>query len=263
MRKSSWNYAVLAATVSLCLSTTAQAQDDYSPNVASESSSENHITIGAGAALLPEFQGSKNYFIQPVPVVDIEQGPFFVRLGDGIGINVIDTGNFKVGASVTALRGYDAEDVPEGIGGLDDSFGGRGFVSATVGGVVATLSATMPFTGDAKGMIAEAELSYPVQVTDRLSIVPGLSATWADKKYLRRYYGVNAQQAAASVLAEYEPSSGFQDAGATLAINYRVTNHISLVAAAMVSYNFDRVANSPFTEQRWQPIGVLGVAYRF
>lgn len=267
MRISSLKYAPLVASVGLMIDllspATAQAQDDQSPDIRAEATSENHVTIGAGAALLPEFQGSNDYSIQPIPVVDIQQGPFFVRLGDGIGINVIDTGNFQAGVSVTGMRGYDAEDVPAGIGGLDDSFGGRGFVSATMGGVVASLSATVPFTGDAKGMIAEAEISYPLQVTDRLTIVPGLSATWADEKYLRRYFGVSAEQAVASGLPQYQPSSGFQDAGATLAINYRLTDHISFVGAAVVTYNFDRVMDSPFTERRWQPAGILGLSYTF
>lgn len=267
MRISSPYYAPVGASICLMLSllspATAQAQDNHSPEGSVETTSENHVTIGVGGALLPEFQGSKDYTFEPIPVVDIQQGRFFVRGGDGIGVNVIDTANFRAGVSITGMRGYDAEDVPEGIGGLDDSFGGRGFVSATVGGAVATLSTTIPFSGDAEGMIAEAEISYPLQVTERLSIVPGLSATWADKKYLRRYFGVSAEQAAASGLPLYEPSSGFQDAGASLAINYRLTDHINVVGAAMVTYNFDRVTDSPFTERRWQPAGVLGLTYTF
>lgn len=259
-------YAPLFASVTFLaslLSTGAQAQDNYGSNVASEATSGNHITLGIGGAALPEFQGSKDYFIQPIPVIDIKQGSFFLRLGDGIGVNVIDAPNFQAGFSVTPVRGYDADKVPAGIGKLGTSIGGRGFVSGTMGGVVGTLAVTAPFSGDAKGMFVEGEISYPLRVTDRLLIVPGLRATWADKKYLGRYFGVNAQQAVASGLPEYRPSSGFQDAGATLAIKYRLTDHISVVGSALMTRNFDRVMDSPFTERKWQPAGILGVAYTF
>jgi outer membrane protein len=249
--------------IGVTLPTVAQAQDGYGSNVASEPASENHITIGFGGAALPEFQGSDDYFIQPLPVIDIKQGPFFLRLGDGLGVNVIDTLDFQAGFSVTPVRGYDADKVPEGIGKLGTSIGGRGFVSGTVGGVVGTLAVTAPFSGDAKGMFTEGEISYPVRVTDRLLVVPGLRATWADKKYLTSYFGVNAEQAAASGLPQYRPSSGFQDVGATLAIKYRLTDHISFVGSALMTRNLDRVMDSPFTGRKWQPAGILGVAYTF
>lgn len=255
--------ALFTLLAGLSMSVVAHAQDNYGSDIPVETTSQNHITIGAGAAVLPEFQGSEDYFIQPIPIVDIKQGPFFLNLGDGLGINVIDSSHFRAGVSVTPVVGYDADKVPAGIGKLGISAGARGFVSGTIGGVVATLSATVPFTGDAKGMIAEAEISYPVQVTDRLSIVPGLNTTWADKKYLRRYYGVNAEQAAASGLPGYQPSSGFQDIGASLAMNYRLTDHFSIVGAALVTYNLDPVMDSPFAARRWQPGGILGVSYTF
>lgn len=256
-------FAWIAGPFGMIAPSISHAQDSYGSNVPREAASDNHITIGIGGAALPEFQGSKDYYIQPIPMIDIKQGPFFLRLSDGLGVNVIDTPHFQAGISITPVRGYEADKVPAGIGKLDTSIGGRGFVSGTFGGVVATLSATAPFSGNAKGMFVEAELSYPVQVGDRLLIVPGMRGTWADKKYLRRYFGVNTEQATASGLPEYRPSSGFQDVSASLAIKYRLTDHISVVGSARVTRNLDRVMDSPFTERRWQPAGILGVAYTF
>ena len=267
MRTSSLYSFHLAASSALLFglfsSSIAQAQDRYGSDVPQETASDNHITIGVGGAVLPEFQGSEKYFIQPIPIVDIKQGPFFLNLGDGLGINVIESSNFRAGVSVTPVIGYDADDVPAGIGKLGISAGAHGFVSGTLGGVVGTLSVTAPFAGDADGLFAEAEIEYPVRINDRLLVVPSLRAKWADNKYLRSYFGVNAAQAAASGLPEYAPSSGFQDVGAALSINYRMTDHISVIASAHVTRNLDRVMDSPFTERRWQPSGILGVAYTF
>jgi len=255
--------ATVAFLISLFSPTYAQAQDRYGSDVPKEAASDNHITVGIGGAVLPEFQGSKDYFIQPIPIVDIKQGPFFLNLGDGLGINIVDSTSFRAGVSVTPVVGYDADKVPAGIGKVGISASARGFVSGTLGGVTGTLAVTTPFAGDADGMFVEGEIEYPVRVTDRLLIVPSLRATWADKKFLGSYFGVNAEQAAASGLPEYHPSSGFQNVGGALAINYRFTDHISLVGAAMVTRNLDPVMDSPFTERRWQPGGILGVAYTF
>lgn len=207
--------APVALLFCLILPAVAQAQDRYESDGAGAADSGDHIAIGIGGAVLPDFPGSEDYSVLPIPVVDIEQGPFFLNLGEGLGLNVIDTPGFRAGVSVVPMAGYDDDEVPVGIGELDFGAGARGFVSGALGRMTGMLAVTIPFAGDAEGMFVDGEVGYPVPLSDRLVMVPSLGATWADEDYLGRYFGVNAEQSAASGLPVYRPSSGFQDVSAT------------------------------------------------
>jgi outer membrane protein len=259
--------AVAIAALGLAAPAAAQQTEDDSPvaaTVAPEKIDRDHVTIGIGAAALADFQGSRHYQIQPAPIVDVEQGRFFAKSGEGIGIKVINTPNFQAGVSVNWMRGYDAEDVPEGIGELKSTFGGRAFVSGQFAGFAATLAVTAPvFGGDAEGVFANARIAYPVRVSDTITISPAVGVSWADGKFMRRYFGVNEAQAVASGLPVYEPSSGFKDVDARLAASFRLTRRISLVGIGMITRNLDRATDSPFNQRRWSPAGVLGLAYTF
>jgi outer membrane protein len=258
---------VAVAALGLAAPAAAQQTQDDSPvaaAVAPEKMDRDHVTIGIGAAALADFQGSRHYQIQPAPIVDVEQGRFFAKSGEGIGIKVINTPNFQAGVSVNWMRGYDAEDVPEGIGELKSTFGGRAFVSGQFAGFAATIAVTAPvFGGDADGVFANARIAYPVRVSDSITISPAVGVSWADGKFMRRYFGVNEAQAVASGLPVYEPSSGFKDVDARLAASFRLTRRISLVGIGMITRNLDRATDSPFNQRRWSPAGVLGLAYTF
>lgn len=258
---------VVIAAFALAAPAAAQQVKNDSPVAAAvtpEKIDRDHVTIGIGAAALPDFQGSRHYQIQPAPIIDVEQGRFFARTGDGIGIKVFNTRNFQAGVSVNWMRGYDAEDVPEGIGELKSTFGGRAFVSGQFAGFAATVAVTAPvFGGDAEGMLANARIAYPVRVSDSITISPAVGVSWADGKFMRRYFGVNEAQAVASGLPVYEPSSGFKDVDARLAASFRLTRRISLVGIGMITRSLDRATYSPFNQRRWSPAGVLGLAYTF
>ena len=252
------------AALSLTAPASAQQDDDTRSFAEANKTESDHVTIGIGVAALADFQGSRHYQIQPAPIVDIEQGRFFAKSGEGIGIKVINMSNFQAGVSVNWMRGYDAEDVPTGIGKLKSTFGGRAFVSGQFAGFSGTVAVTAPvFGGDAEGVFANARIAYPVQVTDSLTISPALGVSWADSKFMRRYFGVSEEQAFASDLPLYQPSSGFKDIDARLAVNFELTPKISLVAVGMITRNFNTATDSPFVERRWSPAGVVGLAYTF
>jgi MipA family protein len=232
-------------------STTAQAQDG------------DHVTLGAGVAAVPDFQGSESYRVLPIPLLDVQVGPFFASLGDGVGVHVVDTTTFKLGGSVTYVRGYRRRDVPEGIDRLSDAAGARLFTSLRLGGAIATVGATRVIGGGTRGTIADARLSYPVQAAERVTIIPTLATSWADDKHMRRYFGVTPSEATASGLAAYRPSGGFKDVSAIITANYRLAGSLNLAGSAGITRLFDKAADSPFVERRWQPSGFMGIAYTF
>ncbi|MPT47269.1 MAG: MipA/OmpV family protein [Sphingobium sp.] len=230
---------------------TAQAQD------------RDHVTLGAAVAAIPNYQGADDYRIQPLPVIDVRLGQFFASMADGVGLHVIDTPSFKVGGSITYVRGYRRRDVPNGIGRLSDAAGGRLFTSVNLGGVHATVGATRIFGGGTHGTVADARISYPVQANERITVIPTLSTTWANDKHMRRYFGITPAEATTSGLTSYRPSGGFKDASALVTTLYRLSDNLNLSGSAGITHLFDKAGDSPLVEQRWQPVGFLGIAYSF
>ncbi|WP_417330555.1 MipA/OmpV family protein [Halomonas cupida] len=227
------------------------------------------VVLGVGAAVAPRYEGSDDYQVSPVPMVDVQKGRFFARLGDGIGLHVIDTKNFLVGVGVDWMQGYDEEDVPDGIGELDGEPGGKVFASARFGGVIASLSGTQVLDEGSeeerglKGLIVDAELSYPYPLTERLMLVPGASVSWADASYMNSYFGIDASSAAVSGLDIHEPSSGVKDVSLRVGFNYRINENWNLTGAVGVSRLMGDAADSPLVESESQPNALVGISYEF
>lgn len=230
---------------------------------ASQRRDGDHWTLGAGVALAPRFQGADKQEVQPLPLIDVKYGRFFAKVGDGIGVNAVETANFTAGVSVNWMKGYDEDDVPRGVRGVDSALGLRLFGSARFGGVVAKLAATQAITEKDRGLIVNAGVAYPFSVTDGLKIVPNLGATWANGKYMTGYFGIDSREAMASGLSRYEPSSGFKDISFRIDANYRVTDSISAVGSVGLTHLLGEAGNSPLVQKRTQPVVLLGVAYTF
>src|SRR3546814_1101724 len=98
------------------------------PAIASAQSGD-HVTLGAGAGVVPDYQGSDDYRFLPIPVIDAQFGQFFVSLRNGIGVNVIEIGPLTAGAIVALVGGYRRRDVPDGVRRVSTTSGGRLFAN--------------------------------------------------------------------------------------------------------------------------------------
>ncbi len=255
--------AALAMLSLIFWGASAQAQELAQVQEQDSGEDKDHIVIGIGAGYAPAYQGSDKYRALPVPVIDVSWGPFFANLQNGIGVNAIDTDHITIGASVTVMQGYRSKDAPDGIGKLSFGAGGRGFMDLKAAGFVATIGATKGFAGNTKGLIADASLSYPLAVTSRLTLVPTIGTTWADKKHNDRFYGVNSKQSLASGLPQFRAGSGFNDASFMLSAQYRLTERFSLGATGGVTTLLGKVKDSPIVFHKTQPLGFLSLSYRF
>ncbi|WP_168355761.1 MipA/OmpV family protein [Sphingomonas gei] len=229
----------------------------------SEREDENHIAIGAGGGYMPAYQGSDKYRFQPLPVVDIKLGRFFVNFEDGIGANLFDSENVTAGVGLTFADGFRKQDAPVGIGKLSDGVGARGFVKLRQFGFEAMLGGTKILAGNTKGVLVDASLSYPIRISDKLAISASIGTTYGDRKNNNRYFGVTAQQALASGLPQYRAGSGFIDATASLGAQYRLTDRIGVGVAGGVTTLLGEVKDSPIVKRKTQPFGMGFVSFRF
>jgi outer membrane protein len=224
---------------------------------------QNRAVVGVAGIYAPAYQGADDYRLVPFPVLDLKYGRYFVNTRKGVGATLLEGQAVSVGAGVTYVPGYRRRDAPVGVGRLSGGAGARIFADARLGGLVAGLSATRALTGDVDGTLVDASLAMPVRASQRLTLIPSVSATWADGAYNRAYFGIDARQAAASGLAAYRPGGGLKDVSASLTASYRLNDKVTLGATGAVSSLRGDAKKSPIVVDPTQPAAFVSVAYRF
>lgn len=245
--------ALLCVLTAVSLATRASAQDR----------APNRTIVGGAVIYAPAYQGSEDYRVLPFPVIDLKYGRFFASPRRGIGANLVDGDTVDVGAGVTFVPGYRRRDAPAGIGQVSGGAGARISADVKAGMLMASLGATKVLSGDLDGALVDATLAMPFRPTDRLTIIPSVSSTWADGAYTRSYFGVSAAQASASGLPAYRPGGGIKDVSAALTASYRLTDQVSLGATASATKLAGDARKSPIVFDPTQPSAVLSVSYRF
>ena len=222
----------------------------------------DHVTIGAGAAVLPTFEGSDSTRVMPLPVIDIRQGIFVANTYSGIGVSVPVSDAIDLGAGAVFVLGYRQKDVPVGIDRIKNAAGIRAHATIRQWGFLGTFGVTKAL-GGTKGTVADAVISYPVRLDDRLTIVPAIGTTWADSKYNDRYLGISEEESVRSGFARFNPGSGFKDVAFNLVANYRVASRWNLSVGASAIRVMDDMADSPLVEKKWNPSGFASLSYTF
>src|SRR3546814_247927 len=167
---------------------------------AASAQSGDHVTLGVGAGVVPDYQGSDDYRFLPIPVIDAQFGQFFVSLRNGIGVNVIEIGPLTAGASVALVGGYRRRDVPDGVRRVATTAGGRLFANLKLDKLSFTVGATKAVAGGTRGVVADASLSYALPLSDRMTVIPTVGTSWANGKQINRHFGLAAGEAPPSGL---------------------------------------------------------------
>ena len=94
-------------------------------------------------------------------------------------------------------------------------------------------------------------------------IRPSLSITFADKKYLNSFFGVNPKQSLSSGYLEYFLNQGIKGASANLLMIYRLNDKVSLNGTFNYKILMGAVASSPIIENKDQFSGGFSLAYLY
>ncbi|MCX5581683.1 MipA/OmpV family protein [Kaistia terrae] len=222
-----------------------------------------NVVLGAGAMIAPKFEGSKEYKVSPVPFVSASFGDRVVVDPRGLTVNIYKTHGFSFGVR----GGYDLgrkEDDSDHLQGLGDIDAG-GVVGGTIAyelGAFEIYSSLEKIIGGSDGM--EAKLGMDVfQRLDRFVFRSGVSATWADSKYMETYFGVAPEQSANSGLAVYQAGAGFKRVDLEASVTYMASENWMVRGQAAVGYLLGDAADSPIVQDKLQPSAMLMVGYRF
>lgn len=223
-----------------------------------------NVVVGGGAIYVSKYEGSDEFKVLPVPFVSATLFDTITVNPGGASVALYDQGPFVF----SGLLGYelgrqeDDSDHLEGLGDIDFgvTVGARAGVQWGQAQFYAQIDKTI---GGSDGLLGKFGVEFTQPLSESLVLGLGASATVADENHMKSYFGVDAQQSAASGLSEYDPKAGLKRADISLSLTYSVNENWIVRSETQLGLLLGDAADSPVVQDEWQPSTMLVVGYRF
>ncbi|MFV0623627.1 MipA/OmpV family protein [Sphingomonas sp. ac-8] len=282
--------AALALSIAAVGAAPALAQDGGDPStIRNTDDGGDFVLVGLGAALLPDYEGSDDYSVSPVPgAIGRVSGFNFMLAGNRLSVDLVPDNygpgiDFQAGPVAVlnlnraSTKGID-DDRIKALGKRDAAIELGGYLGIAKTGVLTSefdrVSASVSYRTGVSGAhsagIFTPTVSYmtPLSTTSVVSVFA--SAERAERGYARSYFGITPEQSLDSGLPVYNARGGWKNwtLGAVGAKSLTGDLRHGLQAFGGVVYRrmLNDFADSPVTRiagDRDQWLGTLGLAYSF
>jgi outer membrane scaffolding protein for murein synthesis (MipA/OmpV family) len=228
-------------------------------------------TVGIGGEYRPDFQGSKNWMLIPIPIFSVRRAGSmggFRGPRDGASIALIDFGDLRVGPAAKFVAARNSKDHSElsGLGDVKAAFELGGFVEYYAVDWLRLRGDLRQGIGGHQGVVADVSADFIVPLIDRLTISAGPRFTWKSTKAVAPYFGVDAVHSLASGLPVFEAKGGAHSVGFGSQVTYRINPQWEVRAYVEYEKLLGAAADSPLVTRRGssnQTTVGLGASYSF
>jgi outer membrane protein len=244
---------------------------------------------GLGIAVLPEYEGSSDYAITPIPAaIGQFSGYRFILLGNRLSVDLIRDGygpTWDVQAGPFGVVNFnrnssDAIDDPQ-VALLDErgtAIELGGYVGIGKTGVLTSdfdrLSATVSYRYDVSGVhdsgILTPTIAYTTPLSTKSLVGLFVSAERVERGFGRAYFSVSPEESLRSGLPVYDARGGWKNYAIGLtgmrSLTGDLTGGLQLVVGGLYRRLLNDFGDSPVTSiagSRNQWLGTVGVAYSF
>jgi outer membrane scaffolding protein for murein synthesis (MipA/OmpV family) len=280
--------AGLAALTLAALAVPAAAQDVAAPTIAAEPSvfDGDWLTVGAGALYGPSYEGSDDYVVDPVPVVQGRLlGIGISSRPSGVALDLINDGgnavSFSLGPSArlrSNRHSHIKDPVVASLGKLRRAIEVGASAGVSFNKVLNPYD-SLSFSADVRwdvndahnGMVIDPAVSYFTPLSKGIAVIVGVDAEWADDKFMDYYFSVSPAGSAVSGLPAFRARSGWRRVGANLLGAFDLDGNLANGGLSVVAFgNYSRLlgdaADSPITSIRGsadQWTAGLGLGFTF
>lgn len=228
-------------------------------------------TVGIGGEYRPDFQGSKNWMLIPIPIIAVRRAGStggFRGPRDGASIALIDFGDLRVGPAAKFVAARNSKDHSElsGLGDVKAAFELGGFVEYYAVDWLRLRGELRQGIGGHQGAVADVSADFIVPLIDRLTISAGPRFTWKSTKAVAPYFGVDAVHSLTSGLPVFEAKGGANSVGFGSQVTYRINPQWEVRAYVEYEKLLGAAADSPLVTRRGssnQTTVGLGASYSF
>lgn len=228
-----------------------------------------YLTLGATGLIAPNFEGGKRYMLSAQPIISLgKAGPEarFVSRNDNISLALIDDGSVRAGLTGKFLFSRDSKDELKGLDPVRWGGEAGGFFEFYPFDWMRARAELRHGIRAHDGFVADVAADAFYDVTPTIRVSGGPRVSFASAGYFDAYYGVNAKEAAASGLSEYDPGGGLKSVGLGGAITWKVTDPITASLFGEYSRLQGPAADSSLVKERGDrnqfTVGV-STSYRF
>jgi outer membrane protein len=226
-------------------------------------------TLGLGAAVLPDYEGSEDYELLPVPLIRVQKGAVYGNLlGNHLTSNLVPDPNWRLGPSARTRRGYGDVDNKR-VNALrevnrDFEIGLKGgydyrFPEGAVPNAVLSLATEVlvDVSGESDGFVVTPSAHYGMLLNERWDARVGTSIDIASDGYTSYYFGVDRKGAQSSGLDTYNADGGVKDVSFNVGVGYKITEAWKLTLLGQYKRLVDDAADSPVVDDEGNPNNVL------
>lgn len=232
------------------------------------------IRLGAGALYQPDYEGSDDYEVAPLPLVMISYKDLVFLRGPSLGVNAFTwqgprpTDKLQLGPLVRYQSGRDQDDNDDlrGMGDIDSGAELGAFLNYSAGPWSAGMTVFQDISGAHDGLTAKFAGGYRHSFGPKLRARAELSTTWANDDYTESFFGVSALQSQRSGMRRFQAEGGIKDVGLTLDLDYSLTENWGLTGRLGYKRLLGDAADSPLVEDRGSPDQLmtgLFLSYKF
>lgn len=246
---------VLLAAALIALPVAAIAQQPPAP----PEKKDWDIRLGAGASYQPDYEGSDDYEVAPIPLLMVNYRDLVFFRGMTLGANAFtlqgprEGDKLQLGPLLRYQKGRDQDDndALRGLGDIDAGAELGAFITYRTGpwstGLTIFRDVSDAYDG---GMTAKVTGGYMHQFSPKLRARSELFATWADDNYTETFFGITALQAQRSGLRQYKAEGGVKDVGLSLDLDYSFTEHWGITGRLGYKRLLGDAADSPLVEDK-------------
>lgn len=222
-------------------------------------------TLLLSASLTPRYAGSNALRAQALPLFDIRYKDWlFISAIEGLGINLSQSKNYRVGVAVNYASGRSPSDAPilKSTASIRSAAEVKVFADYVIFPVVLRTDVRHTINGYS-GYVIDGAAYVPLTASDRFVMFAGVSATWGTRSYMQDYFSITPADSVASVLPSYQSAGGLRSAGLGVNATWNISKHW-LIDGAFGAQRFGNHAyESPLTQTRIETSSTLSVGYTF
>lgn len=231
---------------------------------------QTSYAVGLGPAIAPDYEGSSDYQVIPVPF-------FSARFGNNMSIEwIANFGRADLIPGRTWMGGVllqyiqERDDVDNSkvdkLDTVDDSLMAGGFLGFRVDRFSLSLEAMQDIADGNDGAIVSLRGGYHLVLGKVWNASINAFTTWADDDYMKAYFSINQKNANQSGLRTFSADSGFKDVGLTFPVTYSPWEHWSIMGAFTYKRMLGDAADSPVVKDEGSPNqfnAAMFLIYRF
>lgn len=220
------------------------------------------FSLGFAGGMSPDYEGSNDYSLGMGPNIAFSWQDTIFYKGKSLGVNLVRQKNLKAGPilSWTSGRSEDDNERLEGLGDVDGTIEAGGFVSYRQKPLRFRLEARQDVDSGHEGALVELSGGTTLPFEKPVVFV-ALGATWASDDYMDSFFGIDAQQSAASGLQRHKADAGIKDISLALTSGYPMTNRWRLGCKIEYARLLGDAADSPVVDSRNQVMAGISLSY--